>query len=197
MVKYGAEIPAACALAIACLLCGVARADDLEDARRHARNGSSAFELGNFDEAIREYTAAYKLKSDPAILYNLAQAHRIANHPSEALHFYKMFLSRMPEAPNRAEVTAKIEALVKLVEEQRQTQSMPSELPIREEPRAPPEMTAPSPPPASRAERPIYKRAWFWGVIGAVVAAGVGIGLGVGLGAQPHPPGASEGTVRF
>jgi tetratricopeptide (TPR) repeat protein len=186
---------------ILCLLSGVAHADDVEEARRHYRSGSSAYELGQFDEAIREYTAAYKLKSDPAILYNLGQANRLANHPSEALHFYKMYLSKEPDASNRDEVRTKIEALLELVEQQRKTQALPPDQPIREAtapstPPVPVAAAAPLPAPA-KSERPIYKRGWFWGAIGGVVAVAVGVGHGVGLGLRSHAPSATEGGVRF
>jgi hypothetical protein len=174
-----------------CVLCGVARADDVEDARRHVRNGARAFELGELDEAIREYTAAYKLKDVPAILYNLAQAHRLANHPSEALHFYKMYLTKVPDAPNRVEVSAKIDALVTLVEQQRQAEVIPP--PVA--PAAPPVVVPVAAP--TRNEKPPRKRAWIWGVVGGVVVVGVGIGLGVGLGLQSRAPNATEGAVRF
>lgn len=69
--------------------------------------GSKAFDLGQYEEAIAT-RAAYKIKDDPALLYNLGQAHRLAGHHSEALHFYKTFLSRSPDAPNRDEVEKRI-----------------------------------------------------------------------------------------
>jgi hypothetical protein len=34
-------------------------------------------------------------------------------------------------------------------------------------------------------ERPVYKRAWFWGVLGGVVAAGVIVGVTVGVVTSP------------
>jgi hypothetical protein len=210
--SHRSKTTVSCAV-IFCLLSGLAHADDIENARGHYRRGSSAYELGQFDEAIREYMAAYKLRSDPAILYNLGQACRLANRPSEALHFYKMYLSKVPDAPNRDEVMAKIEALLKLVEQQRKTQAMPPDQPIREGQQPPPEataaptpvaVTAPVPVAAApavsapvRSKTPVYKRGWFWGVVGGVVAVGVGVGLGVGLGSQSRAPSATEGGVRF
>src|SRR4051812_32370711 len=85
--------------------------DDLSDARAHFDKGSKAYELGLFEEAIAEYTEAYKRKDDPAFLYNLGQAHRGAGHAAEALRFFRMYLIKAPESPQRADVLAKIEVL--------------------------------------------------------------------------------------
>jgi tetratricopeptide (TPR) repeat protein len=107
------------ALAVAAFLvvsAGVALGADSEQARDHYLKGTRAFELGLYDEAIAEYVAAYKIKDDPALLFNLGQAHRLANHPAEALHFYKTYLSKMPEATNRAEVEAKMAEMSRLLE---------------------------------------------------------------------------------
>ncbi len=50
------------------------------------------------------------------------------------------------------------------------------------------------PPPPPPVERPVYRRWWFWTVIGVVVVgAGLGVGLGVGL--QESPPGVTQGEV--
>jgi tetratricopeptide (TPR) repeat protein len=97
-------------------------------AREHYFKGTRAFDLGAYDEAIAEYGAAYRIKDDPALLYNLGQAHRLAGHAAEALRIYKVYLSKRPEAANRPEVEAKIAELQKLIEQQNRTKSMP---PIR------------------------------------------------------------------
>jgi tetratricopeptide (TPR) repeat protein len=164
---------------LACM--GIAHADDDDDAaaaREHYRNGTKAFELGDFDGAIREYSEAYRLKDDPAILYNLGQAHRLAQHPSEALHFYRMYLIKVPDSPDRSEVEAKIESLQKSIEEQRNTQSAPPMTPVAPpapEPRAeavkaaPPmraEVKAAPPMPPSRAKK-----------IAGIVVGGFGVSL--------------------
>src|SRR5262245_48238214 len=89
----------------------LARADDRREAMEHATKGRRAFDLGAYDEAISEFATAYRLKDDPALLYNLAQAHRLAGHTSDALRFYRVYLTRFPDAPNRSDVEAKIASL--------------------------------------------------------------------------------------
>ena len=100
-------------------------ADEKAQAREHYFKGTKAFDLGAYDEAITEYSAAYRAKDDPALLYNIAQAHRLAGHPTEALRFYKIFLSKVPTASNRPEVEAKIAELQKLIEQQKRTETIP------------------------------------------------------------------------
>ena len=92
------------------LSAGAARGADHESARDHYMKGTRAYELGLYDEAVAEYMAAYKIKDDPALLFNLAQAHRLANHPAEALRFYRTYLAKVPTAANRTEVEAKMRA---------------------------------------------------------------------------------------
>jgi tetratricopeptide (TPR) repeat protein len=96
-----------------------------EAAKAHFANGSTAFDLGNYDEAVKEYMAAYAAVPDPLILYNIGQAHRLAGHHREALRFYRTYLARSPEAPNRAEVQTKIGELQKLIDQEGRTQNSP------------------------------------------------------------------------
>ncbi|HEY2744147.1 MAG TPA: tetratricopeptide repeat protein [Polyangia bacterium] len=117
-----------------------ARADNDSDralAREHYLKGSRAFDLGAFDEAIREYSAAYRIKDDPALLYNLGQANRLAGHVAEALRSYKVYLSREPEAANRAEVEAKIAELQNLIDQQSKSKGMRPDQPTSKLPPAP------------------------------------------------------------
>lgn len=87
--------------------------------------GTKAFDLGIYDEAITEYMEAYRIKDDPAILYNLGQAHRLAGHAADATRFYRMYLTKVPRAENREEVELKIRELQKAVDQQQKTQQLP------------------------------------------------------------------------
>jgi tetratricopeptide (TPR) repeat protein len=130
-----------------------ARADERAQAREHFNKGSKYFSLGKFDEAIKEYEAAYDLKDDPAFLYNIAQAYRLAGNAPKALFFYRSYLSRAPEAPNLKDVQSKIAELQKLIDQQQKTQSLPpdDQLPPDRRPDVPPPA---NPPPPTRLESP-------------------------------------------
>jgi tetratricopeptide (TPR) repeat protein len=44
-------------------------------AKKHYQQGESAFALGQYDQALEEYTAGYQQKPLPAFLFNIAQCH--------------------------------------------------------------------------------------------------------------------------
>src|SRR5256885_1512943 len=112
--------------ALLSLTAGV-RADsaDVKSAKEHFRAGSVAFNLGHYEEAIQEYEHAYRIKSDPVLLYNIAQSYRVWGKSPEALRAYKVYLHNAPDANNRAEVEGKIAALERALEEQRRAQTLP------------------------------------------------------------------------
>jgi tetratricopeptide (TPR) repeat protein len=85
--------------------------DATAGAREHYQKGTAFYDLGRYPEAIHEFEAAYELKNDPALLYNLAQSYRLAGNAEQALHFYRTYLRRVPKAPNRAEIEERITAL--------------------------------------------------------------------------------------
>jgi tetratricopeptide (TPR) repeat protein len=94
-----------------------ARAEDKTVARDHWERGTKFYDLGKYDDAIREFEAAYEAKSDPAFLYNLAQSHRLAGHPTEALRLYRTYLRYVPKAPNRVDIEDRMKELERVIAE--------------------------------------------------------------------------------
>jgi tetratricopeptide (TPR) repeat protein len=84
-------------------------------AKEHYTRGTSFYDLGRYDDAIKEFEAAYQLKNDPAFLYNLAQSYRQAGNHEQAVHFYKTYLRYVPNAKNRADIEEKIKSEEQLV----------------------------------------------------------------------------------
>jgi tetratricopeptide (TPR) repeat protein len=136
--------------ALACVMvlaAGTARAQDKPvdpkvAAKEHYTRGTSFYDLGRYDEAIKEFEAAYQLKNDPAFLYNLAQSYRQAGNHDQAVHFYKTYLRYVPSAPNRADIEEKIKT-----EEQLAAQKGPGTTPPPANTTAPPPPNTPPPPP--------------------------------------------------
>ena len=93
-------------------------ADNKAAAKEHWSRGTSFYDLGRYDQAITEFEAAYQLKNDPAFLYNLAQAYRMAGKHERAVHFYKTYLRYVPKAPNRADIEEKIKTGEQLAAQQ-------------------------------------------------------------------------------
>jgi tetratricopeptide (TPR) repeat protein len=89
-----------------------ARGDEAEaEARRHFEAGSREYSLGEFRKAAEEYKQAFRAKPDPVLLYNVAQAYRLANDPAQAIFFYQSYLRSVPDAHNRHEVDERIKKL--------------------------------------------------------------------------------------
>jgi hypothetical protein len=120
-------------------------------ARDHYAKGTTAFDLGQFEDAVHEYTEAYRLRDDPALLYNIAQSNRLAGHKAEALHFYRIYLTKVPHAPNREQVVAKVAELQKAIEQEKKAQTMPPNEAIEPKPAAPDEKAEK---PADEKQRP-------------------------------------------
>src|SRR5204863_8139914 len=87
----------------------VARAADLSPQQKQEMRvlydkATRAYDVGKYAEAIEEYQKAYEIGGDPPMLYNIAQAYRLNNQPTEAVRFYKRYLQRAPNARNREDV---------------------------------------------------------------------------------------------
>lgn len=104
-------VAAALGLAAASAAPALAEPTPREAARARFDRGQTLYNLGKLDEAIAEFEGAYELDTDPAYLFNLAQAYRLRGNRPRALFFYRRYLDLSPDAPNRAEVTERIAAL--------------------------------------------------------------------------------------
>jgi tetratricopeptide (TPR) repeat protein len=193
----------AISIAIGVILLTAPRAFAGEDEERAATArslyelGMGRFQLEEYDAAIAYWEEGFRHKPAPELLYNIAQAHRLAHRPDKALSFYQKYLRMSPGAANRAEVERTIAAL----------KSEPAPAPSA----ATPEMSADSKPSGivnwtpsqPREARPLTRKPWFWVAVGggaAVVAAAIVVGVVVG--GERHDraqslPGVSFALTRF
>ncbi len=163
------------------------------------------FQSGEYDEAIVEFQAAYAKRQIPTLLFNIAQAHRKAGHFAEALALYERFLKEdpksalLPEAEAHAaamrarldaeKASAEREAAERLAKKRAEEAEALAIAREAERKKAEDALLL-----ASKAkEPPVYKKAWFWGVIGGVVAAGA-ITAGVVIGIQQREPSSDLGV---
>lgn len=100
------------------LLAGPVFADTNADVRAHFKKGQMHYALGEFPEAISEFREAYRLKQEPAILFNLAQTYRQLHEWQHAYFHYRQYLIAKPAAPNRAEVEGFIEQMKNRMDEE-------------------------------------------------------------------------------
>jgi hypothetical protein len=147
---------------------------DESRARTLFKDGQTAYDVGEFENALRLFTEAYKVKPLPGFLFNIAQCHRQLGNFKEAAFFFGRFIDN--SKPEAANVELARELMTQM--EKRLEASRPVDAPVATnlEPAAPVVPVLPPPPPPPAAEEPVYKKGWFWGVVGgaaAVVAAGV------------------------
>jgi tetratricopeptide (TPR) repeat protein len=188
----------ACCLTL--FLVGAAHADDKHAAKQAFVEGSRQYDVGDFQAALTAFKRAYLNYEDPAFLFNIAQCQRVLGDKTEALRTYRIYLQKVPNAPNRVDVERVIADLQ--APSGRERAATPATVAV-----APPATVAVAPPaaesrppeapahvpsalalttnslPARASDRvPVYKKWWLWTVVGAVAAgAALGIGLGVGL----------------
>lgn len=62
------------------------------------------FDAGAFEKALHEAEDAYRLDPLPQILFNIGQCQRALKHWERAVFFYGSYLTKVPDAPNRAQV---------------------------------------------------------------------------------------------
>jgi len=98
---------AAAMLVVMALATTAARAEDDREARAraHYEVGLGMYHLGNYRDAVREFTAGYDLSPRPEFLINLGQAYRKLHELDRARDMFREYLARAPaDAPDRAQV---------------------------------------------------------------------------------------------
>ena len=58
-----------------------------DEVKLHYQRATRAYDLQKYQEAIDEYQKAYEISGDPPMLYNIAQAYRLADQPAEAVRY--------------------------------------------------------------------------------------------------------------
>ncbi|NMO17095.1 tetratricopeptide repeat protein [Pyxidicoccus fallax] len=78
------------------------RAEASPDAETQARarfaEGNLAYDVGDFDKALKSFSEAYRLKPLPGFLFNMAQCHRQLGQYPRAAFFYRRYLALMPDS---------------------------------------------------------------------------------------------------
>ncbi len=148
---------------LAGLLLGVAapaRADNVAEARRLNAEAEKLFNVGLFREAAEMYQRAYVARAIPDFLFNIAQCYRRLPGTADlekAVFYFESFITNAPASPQRLEAEEQITSLRR-------------EIAVRR-----------------GGHRPIYKRWWFWTLIGAAVV-GATVGTAVALRPKDQEP---------
>jgi len=164
----------AVALAVDLAAPASALATPVEEARALNDKATAAFALGRFPEAAEQFEKAFELKPDPALLYNAAQAHRLAGNKPRALELYQSYLRVYAHGDKRADAEARVRELKETIARSEPVRAPPARLV------APPPLASPPPPaavslaaePGPAVDQAATSRPLLWiGIGGAVVAA--------------------------
>ena len=153
--------------------------DDRESrARAHYEVGLGMYHLGNYGDAVREFTAGYELSPRPEFLINLGQAYRKLHELDRARDMFQKYLARAPaDAPDRVQVRG----LLAEVEAERAAAPAAASAPEPTEvaPTAPSTIVAPAPQMLVTQQPPPRRglRRWWWTIPVGAVAVGAVVGV--------------------
>ncbi len=158
-------------------------------AKTHFRAGKTFYDLGQYDEAIREFAAGYAMVPKPEFLLNLGQAYRRNRESAKATEMFERYLEQTPpNAPERAQVK---DMLAELRAERAAT---PKPAPPRDAPlvtapsMVPNTLQTPEAPTEAVAAPPSATRHLAWALpVAAVVIAGAVVGVWAATRPAPDP----------
>ena len=172
------------------------------------RLGTQAYALGKYELAIVHFERSYELSNHPYLLYNLgmayAQWHGLSpdlGHLRKARRLFQNYIKALAddasldqEQRDEAEAQiARIDEQIAETEAKQKAAAPPVEGPQE------PKTTGPQQPPVDQGpsdERPVYRRGWFWAVIGVgVLAVAGGVTAGVLLSRRDGGKPAELGTI--
>lgn len=106
---------------IAIALAAASAEEVTAQAREHFKAAQLHYSLGEFEEAAKEFRETYRLRQEPAILFNIAQCHRQMRQWKEAYFNYRQYLGQKKDAPNKDEAESLAEQMrLKMEEEEEQ-----------------------------------------------------------------------------
>jgi tetratricopeptide (TPR) repeat protein len=108
------------------------------------QEGARLYNLGQYEEAVRAFEAAYAISGAKPLLFNIAQAHRLAgpSHCERALRAYESYLREDAAASNRDEIEERISEMRRCVDRAREADAAAQR---PSEPKPPPVDTTPAP----------------------------------------------------
>jgi len=162
------------------------------------------YDEGRYEEALTGFQGAYARRQMPWLLLNIGRTVQRLGRPKEAIGYYERYKKADPNIDPETErrVNKYIEQAQALLEQtptqpdlvQNPTTAPPQNptgTPNGTLPNNPPQplnLTPPQPPAETQPlATPIYKKWWFWTVIGVVVVGGV-VGTAVGVTAAKKEP---------
>ncbi len=184
--------------------------------RRHWEKGKALYARGKFVEAAKAFEAGYVQAPRSAFLLNIGHAYRRAGELTKARTAYEQLLRLDPTYAGRAEIQHTIKSIDDALQAPAQpprpetpaAEPSPEPVPVLVDPTPSPKLDIPEPAApaanpfitatASSPDEPespsLFRRPWFWVVVGTVVAGGVTAAL---LATRPGSASSCPGTACF
>ncbi len=158
-----------------------------DECRGHFITAKTLYKQQDYTNALQEFQTAYKRRQTPILLANIGRTLHKLGRPKEALDYYRQC---QEAAKTDLELQEKLKAYIAESKALLDAAAPPPPVAEPSEP-APSALVAPVQP--VDTHKPVYKKGWFWAVIGvsaAVVVGGVVTGVVLGTRAQtmPDPP---------
>jgi tetratricopeptide (TPR) repeat protein len=166
---------------------GVASCDDDAACRPVVSRAREFSKAGQLDDALLSYQAAYRITPDPRILFNIARIQHKQNKLTDALESYQKFIDAKFDDEN---LRSKAQEYMTQIQAARAAEPPPAAMVLTSSTEKPPADSG-------AASRPVYKKAWFWVLIGGLAAAGIAGGVAGGVIASQQPPSAPESVPTF
>ena len=169
-----------------------------------ADQGKAAHNEKRYAEALRLYQSAYERIADPRLLILRGRSFFKQGQPERALDLYRAALPHLRDEAERRDAEAFIRQAEAAAQVQRGTSKAPASSASPELKLGTPALDPAKPAsgvgasagaePAAHPVRqtPLYKRWWFWTIVG-IAAAGAATGIGLGVAArEPDTTGLME-----
>ncbi len=125
---------------------------DRRQAKHLFERATAEYEQQDFEAALRDFQAAYRLASVPEILFNLGQCHFELHRFRRAAFYYRRYLEARPRAANAEQVGARLAEL-----DRAEARAALARTPPPSKPKPPPKQLPSAPPPAVRPPPVVQK----------------------------------------
>ena len=142
------------------------QAQDLQLFQQIYQDGKAHFKKKEYTKAITKFLRAYRIRSNPNLVYNIARSFEELKEYENAAKYYEEYLKMNPQASDRADVELSIQTLKRLHQSQGSKSKASKKTQDHTSPETALSTDLPSP----------YMEAWGWGLMG-VGAVLVGAGL--------------------
>ncbi len=130
------------------------KVDKRKQASKLVEDGLAAQQKGDHDAALALYAKAYELVPHPILLFNMAQANRLAGRPAPARDLYRQYLDAEPNGAKAKTAREFLTAMEAQIAAARAAPAAPAAIVAPVAPAARPDPVAPTPAPTAPLTAP-------------------------------------------